>query len=633
MSADIQVKISMQSAEALQKLKEFVAQADSGLKLVVKPQQDLVNGANSWLNVLTKNRMALMELGHSARATADIMIMGGSPRMLAAELPRVIQGLATMGIGMSSLIPIIGGVTLAAVAGYGAWKVYNEIINQVAEDAKKMAKEMTDVIGAMEVMQKLGNAGVISNAERTAYMKLLHPTSQRTSAEIIAAGGQNITFDQIDPKAVEQIEKDLIKKGLMVPGENKGDRAKISPLGQALAGISGIERTVSTAGDTGEEKAIDSVAARYQKLRDAAMVYGITAIQGSKMSQQGLDDLIGTINKAENAELTRVDTEARFKQQKQQSLAAEKAYNDGVQMYAKEASERRGLLTRKMEIDDLTSGKDRMSQIEEEFTQRTDLERSMLLEGITTEDEYTKAVEDASIRRMKAIKTETDTVAHMLENRRTAELHEIKQNEATKLRIQQDTTGAAASLLGSAAEAAKAFGREGFAAWKALAIAQAVVSGANAVLLQLGQGDAYSAPWRAAAAAAAAGIQIAMVASAQPAGYAEGGVIFGQGSGTSDSVPIMASRGEFMVKEQSARGSYDFLNDFNKLGMGAVDMWSHPTSAPSSSVSSVAGGAPSLNISVHNWNDAAAMTKHIKDNPEVHHIILDKVRKVGYQRT
>ncbi len=32
-------------------------------------------------------------------------------------------------------------------------------------------------------------------------------------------------------------------------------------------------------------------------------------------------------------------------------------------------------------------------------------------------------------------------------------------------------------------------------------------------------------------------------------------------------------------------------------------------------------------IAVHNWNDEAAMTKHIRDNPEVNHIILDKVKR------
>ena len=46
--------------------------------------------------------------------------------------------------------------------------------------------------------------------------------------------------------------------------------------------------------------------------------------------------------------------------------------------------------------------------------------------------------------------------------------------------------------------------------------------------------------------------------------FAEGGWIDGPGSGTSDSVPIMASHGEFMVKASAANASPNLLEAINE---------------------------------------------------------------------
>jgi hypothetical protein len=102
-----------------------------------------------------------------------------------------------------------------------------------------------------------------------------------------------------------------------------------------------------------------------------------------------------------------------------------------------------------------------------------------------------------------------------------------------KLQISQDYLHGSADIFGSLAEIAKLYGSKGFKAWKAFALAQAVISGAGAVLLQLGSGDPYSAPFRAIAAGVAAAAQIATIAATQPSGgYLSGGYT-GDGSPTS----------------------------------------------------------------------------------------------------
>ena len=117
--------------------------------------------------------------------------------------------------------------------------------------------------------------------------------------------------------------------------------------------------------------------------------------------------------------------------------------------------------------------------------------------------------------------------------------------EQEKIANRKQTVQATTELLGAGAQAAKLFGREGFIAWKALALAQALISGANAVLIQLGGGDPYSAVFRAAAAGALAAVQIATIASTMPSGYAEGGLIPGPPSATDNRLAMVAT-GEYI---------------------------------------------------------------------------------------
>lgn len=58
-------------------------------------------------------------------------------------------------------------------------------------------------------------------------------------------------------------------------------------------------------------------------------------------------------------------------------------------------------------------------------------------------------------------------------------------------------------------------------------------------------------------------------------GYATGGLITGPGTGTSDSIHIMASNREFMVRAAAAAqpGAISFLYDFNRRGMRALEDW------------------------------------------------------------
>lgn len=126
------------------------------------------------------------------------------------------------------------------------------------------------------------------------------------------------------------------------------------------------------------------------------------------------------------------------------------------------------------------------------------------------------------------------------------------------------------------------------------------------------------------AAAFAQGAQIASLISsvAAPKGYATGGLIRGPGTSTSDSIPIMASDTEFMMRSAAVKSiGVDNLNYMNKygelpentyrVGMGTVDAINRgaDVQAERQAQANIRAGAtqtPQLNqsiVNVVNWDD------------------------------
>lgn len=163
-----------------------------------------------------------------------------------------------------------------------------------------------------------------------------------------------------------------------------------------------------------------------------------------------------------------------------------------------------------------------------------------------------------------------------------------KQHETNILAIEEARQRlqltAASSVANDLATIAKAgFGEQSkayqvmFAISKAFAISQAAISLATNVAKASEAGYPLNIPLI--IAAIGQGAEIAqMISSATfkgASGYATGGQIRGEGTHTSDSIPIWASDQEFMVRASSATqpGAVGFLNDFNARGMTALHDW------------------------------------------------------------
>ena len=183
----------------------------------------------------------------------------------------------------------------------------------------------------------------------------------------------------------------------------------------------------------------------------------------------------------------------------------------------------------------------------------------------------TQSLQEAAVSFLQAVsRSLADVAAQQLAQKATAgHMSLFGQGE-------QDTsmvTGAAA--VTSAAGALAAAGGTLVTGAAALQSAAGSLALANGVK---GAGVAASGAGAAGAAGAAAGGSGGWSSITSMFGFASGGHIKGPGTGTSDSIPILASNDEFMTRAAVVRqpGALAFLEQFNRYGMAALSAWATP---------------------------------------------------------
>lgn len=280
------------------------------------------------------------------------------------------------------------------------------------------------------------------------------------------------------------------------------------------------------------------------------------ALEKAQRAYDALSDALRT--PAEVAVETAIERIGLLNEALDAGVASAEAYRDGVSRAFNAAFEKpptfAGLSP---EIGGVDGEQYRLDQQKAELEQWY-AEQLALLEQFRAQKEITQAEWNA--REMLLQQQHQDALATLNDAQQTLMLNQLQ------------------SAFGSMADIARAFGGEQSRTYKALfaiskgfAVAESAVALAQNVANASKVGFPQNLPLI--AGALAQGAQIAsLLASAK---YAAGGRIEGPGTGTSDSVPILASAGEFMVRERSARepGAYQFLAAFNAQGMRALDSW------------------------------------------------------------
>ena len=162
---------------------------------------------------------------------------------------------------------------------------------------------------------------------------------------------------------------------------------------------------------------------------------------------------------------------------------------------------------------------------------------------------------------------------------------EIEQNY--RMSSMQLQMGYAGNIVDSMASMMKSMGGEQSSGYRVMYAASRVFTAANATLALIENvsnaskiGFPYNIPLI--AGAFAQGATIASMLSDAPQGFATGGLIRGPGTGTSDSIPIMASDKEFMVRAAAVKSigvdNLNYINEYGELpkdtyrvGSGTVD--------------------------------------------------------------
>lgn len=206
--------------------------------------------------------------------------------------------------------------------------------------------------------------------------------------------------------------------------------------------------------------------------------------------------------------------------------------------------------------------------------------------------------------------------------------------------------GGAASAAGQAGPAAAiaAASTEGAAAMGS-AISEATTSGggtlASALAGVFGQGaslfgNLFSSLFGGGAAGGTGGggwLQLGMSAASAyfGGGFADGGRIQGPGTGTSDSIPILASNDEFMTRAAVVRqpGALAFLEQFNRYGMAALGAWANPVRhATGGLMGTPAPAMPAPGLSASRLQDPAKnLSATLKNNQNFY--LVDDPSRIG----
>jgi hypothetical protein len=167
MSEPIKIVVTAQTAEAAAQLKTFLETQKVGFK-------ELGSAAHGASGAMSQNRMAMMELGHVARSTAESLAFGMNPlKVLALESPRIVQSMTMLGVSLTTLVPYVAAVGAAVGAGYLGWQLYNGEQEKAAQKARDTASALEKLPDILKRITNAQNAGVISAATAEQYRQIV----------------------------------------------------------------------------------------------------------------------------------------------------------------------------------------------------------------------------------------------------------------------------------------------------------------------------------------------------------------------------------------------------------------------------------------------------------------------------
>ena len=407
----------------------------------------------------------------------------------------------------------------------------------MTEATKKEAEERAKIVAE----QKQKERDAIRQAE-DALIAIIRDNYERQRAQTEAA------FD----RQIEDLKKRLATEKNLTETAQQELTITIQALYQQRAdAIAAIEKQAS------EERLNQAIADEQKRLQ---LIIDTT----NKGSQAQYDARMALLQQQQDAATAEIEQSALTEQQKQERIDLVR------QQYEQQRTELR------VEQNELE-----MQAAQEAFEQRIAQETENALEASRLEYEQKKAALDT----LHQMEGESNDAFRARELAATKAFTESKkkydqmqaQSEQAKLQVTAAVFGGMSKIMDAFGEESK----EAAIASKVLALAQIAVSTGLAIAQGVQQAQSVPYPGNIVAIATTVATVLANIASAittvKGAKFAEGGLVTGEGTGTSDSIPAQLSNGESVMTAQATSMFAPLLSTLNQIGGGVPIVTPSPT--------------------------------------------------------
>lgn len=384
MGQPVTIVINAETEAAAKSLSAFLTQTREGLRALeaqsIKLRAALNNGwgalpdvreftsatrtAGEALTGFTRNagnsRLAMMEMGHVARATAEGLAFGIPPsRLLAMEFPRIAQSatmlgvsLSTLGLGLIALLPLI-------ITGGFAWSAYKAKQQEAASEEDLYAQTLFLQKRNLEALKEAYDKGVVS-LQNYLYIRRL--------------------LDIGTPSAIESATKEMGLLGISHEQIEAFDKLRKLEVEMHTNTLEGAEQE--------RAKAYQVYEARLQQIRELAKE---SIMAGAEQNEAELKAAAEY-----NAKLKHIDEN----EQKQKAAKALQDFDDNQ--------------VRQISIAEAGSEK-RIGLTEKEYDARRVFLKDLLTKYPAAEAEITKALDQSIQERNSALRSEAEQRQRLIE--------------------------------------------------------------------------------------------------------------------------------------------------------------------------------------------------------------------------
>lgn len=437
MGEPIKIVVTADTAAAAKALQDFLDKQGAGLKGVAAKAKEVTAALGS-------NRMAIMELGHSARSVADGLASGiiSSMRLIMMEAPRVIQAVgeanAEFRAKLLGMIPVVGVLAAAVGGGMLAFHGLRTEWERGVERSNLFVESLLKQAEAIKTVNLAAKGGAISQDTRQMLLSQLGlnlggPLKPVMNPSAFSAPAVNAHVDSTsfqrnfnpqglgipNPEAIAHVNGELAKMGVLLKTIDPQTRAisyQMNPEVESLAELTSMREKY----ESQMELSFDKQRARAQKQHDEELRNLDAEIAKAK---QYRDQLSGNLQNEGDPTIRAALTAqiAGYSDDKLNDgrLVLEQQFQDKLKdIDEKETAKRlqeHTQMENKIRIADAKDVADQIKLLEaqiteaetrengkhtgiflEEYTQRFALYTKLLLERKMGEDEYEEKVDEAT---------------------------------------------------------------------------------------------------------------------------------------------------------------------------------------------------------------------------------------------